>query len=64
MDFVVQLGQKQPDIPCIFVTAAVDEMARAAMAVAREAGVNMLGTLRKPFDPEQLEAMFKQAQVA
>jgi len=64
VDFVVELGQKQPGIPCIFVTAAVDEMAQAAMAVAHEAGVNMLGTLRKPFDLEQLEAMFKQAQAA
>jgi len=64
VDFVVELGQKQPGIPCIFITAAVDEMAQAAMAVAQEAGVNMLGTLRKPFDLEQLEAMFKQAQAA
>lgn len=64
VDFVVELGQQQPGTPCIFVTAATDEMAQAAMNVAREAGVGMLGTLRKPFSLEQLEALVQQARPA
>lgn len=64
VDFVLQMGRHQPGVPCIFVTAAVDEMARAAMSVAREAGVNMLGSLRKPFSLDQLESMLLQARAA
>jgi len=64
VDFVVEMGHKKPGIPCIFITAAVDEMAEAAMNVARQTGVNMLGTLHKPFTLEQLETMLQQAQAA
>ncbi|MGD8547856.1 MAG: response regulator [Thiohalophilus sp.] len=64
VDFVVAMGLHQPGVPCIFVTAAADEMIQMAMNVAREAGVKMLGTLRKPFNQQQLEGMFRQVQAA
>ena len=64
VDFVVAMGLHQPGVPCIFVTAAADEMVEMAMNVAREAGVKMLGALHKPFNQEQLESLFRQAQAA
>lgn len=64
VDFVVAMGHHQPHVPCIFVTAAVDEMVQMAMNVAREAGVNMLGTLHKPFTREQLDELLQQIQAA
>ncbi|MDR9436090.1 MAG: response regulator [Thiohalophilus sp.] len=64
VDFAVELGQQQPGTPCIFVTAAANEMAQAAMNVAQEAGVRMLGTLHKPFSLEQLETLLQQARSA
>lgn len=64
VDFAVELGQQQPGKPCIFVTAAANEMAQAAMNVANEAGVRMLGILHKPFSLEQLEALVQQARSA
>lgn len=64
VDFVVELGQQQAGIPCIFITAAADEMAQAAMNVANEAGVRMLGTLHKPFTLAQLETLLQQARSA
>ncbi len=57
IEFLVEMVKMVPEMSCIFVTAAVDEMVEAAMKLAREAGANMLGTLRKPFTLEQLQAM-------
>lgn len=64
VDFVVAMGLHQPGVPCIFVTAAADDMVKMAMNVAREAGVKMLGTLHKPFDQQQLESLFREVQAA
>lgn len=64
VDFVVAMGLHQPGVPCIFATAAADSMIEMAMSVAREAGVNILGALHKPFNQEQLEGMFRQVQAA
>lgn len=64
IDFVVAMGQRQPGVPCIFVTAAADEMVEMAMNVARQAGVNILGALHKPFNQDQLGALFRQVQAA
>ncbi len=55
IEFLVEMVGIAPGMSCIFVTAAVDEMVEAAMKLAREAGANMLGTLRKPFTLEQLQ---------
>lgn len=59
IEFLVDMVRIAPGISCIFVTAAVDEIVEAAMKLAREAGANMLGTLRKPFTLEQMQAMFE-----
>ncbi|MFO8023552.1 response regulator [Thiohalophilus sp.] len=64
VDFAVELGQLQPGKPCIFVTAAASEMAQAAMNVAHEAGVRMLGTLHKPFTLEQLDTLLQEVRSA
>jgi len=64
IEFLVSMVNIQPEVSCIFVTAAVDEMVDAAMGLAREAGAKMLGTLRKPFTLEQLRDLFDSLEVA
>ena len=57
IDLLVEMGKIKPDIRCVIISAVADDMMEASVKLAKECGVDVIGSLKKPFRLEQLQGL-------